>query len=520
MVYGRSMSWPHRRQWASIKHLLRRFILGCAKAELHEVDLGETFVIDIPVMRWGKPYESLEKAEVIHFETGEPIASVSQANGGLLARDMKKSDRARHLLREFSIDDLIERASRAADLFESETLPLGSGTQSADEFVTHQSASTGLPESMCRSNMKKNSFVLRNMGQILDCLTRGLPREILSRGYGVESRDVMVSYQAQASVLGAVLPSNSPGVHTLWLPVIPLQFGLVLKPGSSEPWTAYRVASAFEQVGIPPESIGLYPGGHDVGSTLLSSCRRSMIFGSEKTVNQYAGDPRVQVHGPGFSKIFLGEDCVDRWEEFIDMMVESVYINGGRSCINCSTIFAPRHTVEISQALAERLGPIKPLPTTDPEAGLAAFTTPGVGAAVWNMVEQDLRESGVTDCTAEYGDRLVEHERFSYLRPVVAHAENTECSIVNKEFMFPFVTVAKCPQAEMIKKAGPTLVGTAITEDADWMDQLTAATNIDRLNIGPIATNRLNWLQPHEGNLIDFLFRSRAYQVALQDTVS
>jgi hypothetical protein len=25
-----------------------------------------------------------------------------------------------------------------------------------------------------------------------------------------------------------VLPSNSPGVHTLWMPVIPLQVGLVL----------------------------------------------------------------------------------------------------------------------------------------------------------------------------------------------------------------------------------------------------------------------------------------------------
>jgi hypothetical protein len=47
----------------------------------------------------------------------------------------------------------------------------------------------------------------------------------------------------------------------------------------------------------------------------------------------------------------------------------------------------------------------------------------------------------------------------------------------------------------------------------EWIDQLTDATNIDRLNIGPIPTNRLNWLQPHEGNLIDFLFRSRAYQM-------
>jgi len=64
----------------------------------------------------------------------------------------------------------------------------------------------------------------------------------------------------------------------------------------------------------------------------------------------------------------------------------------------------------------------------------------------------------------------------------------------------------------MIKNIGPTLVGTAITNDEKWIDQLGQATHIDRLNIGEIPTNRLNWLQPHEGNLIDFLFRSRAYQ--------
>ena len=73
---------------------------------------------------------------------------------------------------------------------------------------------------------------------------------------------------------------------------------------------------------------------------------------------------------------------------------------------------------------------------------------------------------------------------------------------------------------QMIDKIGYTLVGTAITEDPDWIDDLGQATNIDRLNIGPIPTNRLNWLQPHEGNLIDFLFRSRAYQTHRQMAVT
>lgn len=470
-------------------------------------------MLEIPVIRWGKPYESLETTDVVHFNTGEPIARVSSANGGLVSRDMRKADEARKILKQFSIEDLIAKVAQAADLFENETLPLGSGTQTADEFVVHQSASTGLPEHMCRSNMQKNCFVMRNMTEILQCLTRGLDLNILSRGYGMESRGVVVSLQAQTSVLGAVLPSNSPGVHTLWLPVVPLQMGLVLKPGSSEPWTAYRVASAFEKAGIPKEVISLYPGGHDVGGALLTACSRSMIFGSQKTIDQYAGNPKVQVHGPGFSKIFLGDDCVDDWEKYLDVMVESVYVNGGRSCINCSGIFASRHTEEIADAIAQRLGPIEPLPPEHPDSGLAAFTTDGVGKAILSMVQRDLEADGVRDATAPYGDRLVEKELCSYIRPIVAHAASPQCEIASKEFMFPFVSVVKCPQDQMIKAAGSTLVGTAITENMDWIDQLTDATNIDRLNIGPIPTNRLNWLQPHEGNLIDFLFRSRAYQM-------
>jgi hypothetical protein len=57
-----------------------------------------------------------------------------------------------------------------------------------------------------------------------------------------------------------------------------------------------------------------------------------------------------------------------------------------------------------------------------------------------------------------------------------------------------------------------TLVGTALTNDPKFTQQLLDATNIDRLNIGTVKTVQLNWLQPHEGNIVDFLFRNRAYQ--------
>ncbi len=471
-------------------------------------------MLNIPIIRWGKPYDSLEKDNVLHFATGEPIAQVSQSNGGIIQRDLRQAHRARRRLLEMSCGEIIEKLKVAADLYESGTLPIGDGSQSPAEFAHQQSATTGLPEHMCQANMSKNSFVLRNMSTILDCLTRGLDLDILSRGYGVEGRGVVVSYQAQASALSAVLPSNSPGVHTLWLPAIPLQLGLILKPGPQEPWTPYRMMAAFVEAGIPSEVFALYPGGPEAGAAVLSASERAMIFGGTATVEQYKGNPRVQAHGPGFSKILLGDDEVDDWERYLDIMVESIYINSGRGCINCSGIWASRHTREIAEAIAARIGPIEVKPPGDPDAALAAFTVPGMANAVWGMIESDLQEAGVTHMTAEHGQRLVEQERCAYLRPMVVHCDSPEKEIAKKEYMFPFSTVVQCPQEQMLARIGPTLVGTAITQNEEWIGELTNATHIDRLNIGPLPTTKLNWLQPHEGNIIDFLFRSRAYQMS------
>ena len=95
----------------------------------------------------------------------------------------------------------------------------------------------------------------------------------------------------------------------------------------------------------------------------------------------------------------------------------------------------------------------------------------------------------------------------------IIRQESPDAKITNTEYMFPYVTVVQCPQEQMIEKIGPTLVATAITNDKKWERQLTDATNIDRLNIGPIPTTKLDWLQPHEGNIVDFLFRARAFQI-------
>ncbi len=425
-------------------------------------------MLNLPVLRWGKPYESLETDTVVHFRTGEPIAKVGQSNGGLLQRDMRLAKRARDVLRDIAPDELICDDQEGRRSVSERHAPDGRRAANARRI---RPPAVGL-DRPARAHVQvqhaEEPLRAHEHGPHARRLTRGLDPRILSRGYGMESRGVIVSYQAQSPVLGLVLPSNSPGVHTLWLPVIPMQIGLVLKPGPQEPWTPYRMTAAFVAAGIPPEAISIYPGVGDVGAAVLANVDRSMIFGGTATVERYKGNPKVQAHGPGFSKILLGDDCVDDWEKYIDLMVDSVYLNSGRGCINCSGIWASRHTKEIAKAMAERIGPVEALPPEDPKAGLAAFTVPGAAQAIWKMIDSKLKEPGVWHATGEYGPRLVEMERCAYLRPTVVQCDSPERQIAKEEYMFPFTTVVECPQEKMIEAMGPTLVGTAITHNAKW----------------------------------------------------
>ena len=241
-----------------------------------------------------------------------------------------------------------------------------------------------------------------------------------------------------------------------------------------------------------------------------------MLFGGGDTVEPYRNDPTVEIHGPGWSKIILGEDVVDRWEQFLDVMVDSVLTNGGRSCVNASGVWAPRHAREIAEALGNRLSGVRALPAEHPEAQLAAFTNPTAAEGISKMIDTALRTPGAEDVTARIrgGDRYIEVEGCAHLLPTVVHCESPDHPVANREFLFPFASVVPCPQSEVTERIGDSLVVTAITEDATLIRELRQAKHIDRLNVGPTMTCAISWDQPHEGNLFENLYRQRSFSRA------
>src|SRR4029450_11494861 len=100
-------------------------------------------MIHIPILRNGQAYRSLDVAVAPHYRTREPFVSVSQANAGLIRRDLRDQSSARAKLATFSTAELLECCRRAADSFLHGDLPLGDQTQSADDYVRQVSATTG-----------------------------------------------------------------------------------------------------------------------------------------------------------------------------------------------------------------------------------------------------------------------------------------------------------------------------------------------------------------------------------------
>jgi acyl-CoA reductase-like NAD-dependent aldehyde dehydrogenase len=477
-------------------------------------------MLHIPILRHGQPYESLEKIELVHHATGEPVARVSQANSGLITRDLARMDDT--VLERFTITELLDLCRKAGELFMSAALPVGESDQSFEDYTRQLSATTGMPLAYCKTNAEKIRRVLTDMKTIIAGLTRGFDLEILDRGYGSQ-QDRTLSFYREGRLFGAVLPSNSPGVHGLWIPAVALKTPIVLKPGREEPWTPLRVTEALAAAGLPREAFGFYPTDHAGAGELLRCVDRSMLFGDTATTKPWRNDPRVEIHGPGFSKVILGDDTADDWPQYIELIASSIAANCGRSCINASAVWTPRHARDIAEALAQRLANVSALPADDPNASIAAFANADMAGRISDMIDGLLRHDGAEDVTQRLrgSSRLVQHghpaggahRRCAYLLPTIIRCDDRNHPLANREFLFPFASVIECPTSEMPEAIGPSLVVSAITKDKHFARTLMASPNVDRLNIGAIPTWQISWDQPHEGNLFEHLYRQRAFQL-------
>ena len=212
----------------------------------------------------------------------------------------------------------------------------------------------------------------------------------------------------------------------------------------------------------------------------------------------------------------MGDDEIENWEKYIDVMVSSISDNGGRSCVNASAVIVPKYAKEIADALGKRLGPLKPLPVNDPNAVLSGFANPKMG----EWIDQTLKPT-----LLKKEQRMPPHP--TEMVPVLYKQKEAltcvlQLHIVNRWIMFcPIANF--CVLMQVLSKShkltcygqlDPPLWLQLLRGMKDLKISLLAASNVERLNIGAISTMKISWDQPHEGNMFEFLYKRRSIGMA------
>ena len=307
-------------------------------------------MLHLPILRQGVPYSSLDVVRVPHYRTREPFVEISQANAGLIRRDLRpeRQAAARAAARAIPFDAAGRRCARtAADHFLNDTLPLGDGEQSPEDYVEQLSATTGMPHVL-----RAPQHAARSHGVLTRDAHGAARADARARSVGC-STPAMASTTGTRSAsiprtdaLGVVLPSNSPGVHSLWVPAIASEDAARAEAGQRRAVDAVPHHPGVDQGRLPARGVQLLPEPTTpAADEILRRTGRGMFFGDVTAVGGWEGDPRVELHGPGYSKVLIGDDRARRPGSSISTLIAaSIADNGGRSCVNASGVWVRRRT--------------------------------------------------------------------------------------------------------------------------------------------------------------------------------
>ena len=223
--------------------------------------------MEIPILRMGAPYRSLDTVE-LELEGGG-VAVTHIANPGLIRRDLRRIAESRAALEAIPAETLADRCEAAAELFLAAELPLGeTGTQGPGDYVEALSAVTKLPHALVRMNMGKIHAAMSRVRTVIGGLTRGLPPALFDGGLS-RVGGLQVNYYPVTRALGVSLPSNAPAVNSLWIPAPVMKIPVLLKPGREDPFTPYRIVQAMIAAGFPAGAFGYYRSRPKVTASLI-----------------------------------------------------------------------------------------------------------------------------------------------------------------------------------------------------------------------------------------------------------
>jgi len=238
----------------------------------------------------------------------------------------------------------------------------------------------------------------------------------------------------------------------------------------------------------------------------------SMIFGGLEIKCKYSDKKYVKVFGPGSSKLVVDDDYADKIDKITTLALPSILSNSGRGCINLSAIVTTRNADLIAENIASKVATIEIKDPINRKAMIAAFKSKADVQSINEQIEMEISTNGCIDITSQFRDtpRVIEAYDTTFILPTVILCKNHRIPLFGKEFPFPFITITEVDRTELSDAASNSLVVTLLSDDRKLLRELLYKNDIAKLYQGEYPTNLIDFSDPHEGFISDFLFKKKA----------
>ncbi|GJF31095.1 aldehyde dehydrogenase [Kitasatospora sp. NE20-6] len=376
--------------------------------------------------------------------------------------------------------------SRAGTLFAGAEL----AGESADEYRRRVVAATGLPHRVVTDGLHS---VRDGLARLEESTARQLPAPAAG-----------VRWVPRGRTLGIVTPSNHVDPHLTWARALSLGYGVIVRPGTRDPFTPFRLAAALLAAGLPPHCLSVLPGDHHLGERLLAESDLGIVYGGPSAVSRWADHPRVLTRGPGRSAALLDRPLS---ADIVEALARSVAADAGVRCTNTSVIRTSGDPAEVADVLAARLDSLPTLPAAHHDAMLPAVSADQ--AAQLRRTVAGLEEAGFRRHSADGGPVPLPDGSYA-TRPVVLSTADPRHPSIGTELPFPFVVVTPWSTADDLESFGRTLALSVFSDDAALPLAALAEPQIRRVVVGGTAPWTSGPELPHDGSLTNFLLEPKA----------
>jgi aminomuconate-semialdehyde/2-hydroxymuconate-6-semialdehyde dehydrogenase len=362
--------------------------------------------------------------------------------------------------------------------------------QNLEAFAHAESLDSGKPISMSRSvDIPRAHANIRFFATAI--------MHFASESHHMEGNAINFTLRQPLGVVGCISPWNLPLYLFTWKVAPALAAGncVVAKPSEVTPMTAFLLAQACEEAGLPPGVLNIVHGlGPKAGQAIVEHPKiKAVSF----TGGTSTGREIARIAAPMFKKLSLElggknpniifADC--DFDKMIFDTLRSSFSNNGQICLCGSRVFVERPIYEkFKEEFVKRTQFLKVGDPFSPITDLGALVSQSHMEKVMSYIELAKVEGGTVLC----GGNPVEMEgRFKdgyYLRPTVIEGLSPYCRTNQEEIFGPVVTITPFDtEEEALEYANSVDYGLSATL---WTKDITRANRLaERIQAGVVWVN-------------------------------